>query len=95
MSQETTTTAFVATVLQGQIVLSVIMEDPITHTAENGYQCGRRDCPCYQEAQERRNTARLHSSNGFSLLKRDPAQEWREAAQDRNMTTQCQDGSWW
>ena len=61
--------ALVATVEQGKVKPAVSTVDPITHTAENGYQCGRRDCPCYLEAQERRNTARLHSSNAFSLLR--------------------------
>lgn len=62
--------ALVATVdAQGKVKPAVSTEDPITHTAENGYQCGRRDCPCYLEAQERRNTARLHSSNAFRLLR--------------------------
>ena len=67
--EQPTTTALVATVLQGQIVFQVLMEDASLHTAENGYQCGNRDCPCYQEAQERRERAALNGNRGFSLLR--------------------------
>jgi hypothetical protein len=72
--------------------IPIEMEDAITHTDENGYECDDPGCICHQE---RREQLPLNGNRGFSLLKHDPAQEQREAAQDRNMTIQCQDGSWW
>jgi hypothetical protein len=63
---DTTTTALVATVVDGEIVFPVIMEDEPVHTAENGYRCDDRSCPCWRESREK---LPLNGNHGFSLLK--------------------------
>ena len=61
-----TTTALVATVVDGEIVFPVIIEDPIIHTPENGYRCDDRSCPCWLESREK---LPLNGNRGFSLLR--------------------------
>jgi hypothetical protein len=43
--EQPTTTALVATAVQGQIVFPVIMEDPIIHTEAHPF-CADSSCPC-------------------------------------------------
>jgi hypothetical protein len=63
---DTTTTALIATVVDGEIVFPVIMEDEATHTAENGYRCQDRSCICWRESREK---LPLNGNHGFSLLR--------------------------
>ena len=59
--------ALVATVDElGNVKPIVIMEDEPIHTAENGYRCQDRSCPCWAESRER---LPLHSARPFSLLR--------------------------
>jgi hypothetical protein len=64
----TTTTALVATIVQGQIVLQVIMEDPIIHDAEHPY-CSDSTCPCQIERERQRAALPLNGNRSFSLLR--------------------------
>lgn len=41
--------AFVAKVVQGEVVFPVIMEDEPLHTEANRYRCTDHTCPCYGE----------------------------------------------
>jgi hypothetical protein len=67
MTDTENTVALVATVDdQGKVKPAVSTEDPITHTAENGYRCKDHTCLCYAEANMRRNTATLNGNRPFS-----------------------------
>ena len=61
--------ALVAKVVQGEMVFPVIMEDETLHTEANGYQCTDHTCPCYKEAQERREHLPLNGNRPFSLIR--------------------------
>jgi hypothetical protein len=54
---------------QNTIVIAIPVLDELAHTEANGYRCTDHTCPCFAEAQERRNTAALNGNKGFSLLR--------------------------
>lgn len=61
--------AFVAKVVQGEMVFPVIMEDEPLHTEANGYRCKDHTCPCNKEEQNRREDLPLNGNRPFSLLR--------------------------
>jgi hypothetical protein len=56
----------VATVDEGKVKPAVPVLDASLHTEANGYQCGRRDCPCWQESREK---LPLNGNRPFRLLR--------------------------
>jgi hypothetical protein len=65
---DTTNNALVATVVQGEIVFPVMMEDPIIHDEQHPY-CSDSTCPCQQEREVLRARLPLNGNRGFSLLR--------------------------
>jgi len=45
-------TELIATVVQGEVVFPVLMEDEPVHTEDNHFVCGKRDCPCLEALQQ-------------------------------------------
>ncbi len=41
-------TELIATIVQGEVVFPVLMEDEVLHTEENNFYCGKPDCPCQE-----------------------------------------------
>ncbi len=84
------------------------MEDELIHTAANGYTCGQPDCPCSAEVEDEiiltpPTEEQLDAQEQSVLGPRridwnrifEDGTRCREADQERNITHQCADGSWW
>ncbi len=88
--------------------ITIVCEDEITHTAENGYECNDPDCICrWSQATAASDDAPEHPFDCRCAwceppytradAERDSANAayYDQVAQERNATRQCGDGSWW